>query len=111
MSDTLIALVVSSALYLLVVGPVLAAFFYAVKRKEPGAIDRAVTDVQRFVDLGGRAHAELDATGSLDRFVELKHEARKHLWRPTSERAHSEPVSQIVRPVAAPSRSAERPAA
>jgi ABC-type transport system involved in cytochrome bd biosynthesis fused ATPase/permease subunit len=83
-SDTSIAISVLAALYLIVVGPVLAACFYAIRRKDGGAVERAATDVQRFIDLRERARAELAATGSLDRFIEQKHEARKHLWRPAT---------------------------
>jgi nucleoside-diphosphate-sugar epimerase len=106
-SDTAITFAVSLALFLLVAGPVLAVCFYAIGRKHPDALERAVADVERFIELRERAHAELAATGSLDRFIELKDEARKHLWRPASERAQPErrsseresaPVSQIVRP-------------
>jgi hypothetical protein len=103
-SDTAIALGVSLALYLLLAGPVLAVCF-AVRPKEPGAIERAVADVERFIELRERAHAELAASGSLDRFIEIKDEARKHLW-PASEHAQPKrrsskrerpPVSQNVR--------------
>ena len=75
----MIVLTVVSALYLLVVGPVLAACFYAIKREAPDSLDRAVADVQDFIDLRERAHAELAATGSLDRFIAIKNEARTHL--------------------------------
>ena len=75
----MITLAVISALYLLVVGPVLAACFRAIKREQPDALERAVADVQDFIDLRERAHAELAATRSLDRFVAIKNEARTHL--------------------------------
>jgi hypothetical protein len=103
-SDTTIAFGVSLALYLLLAGPVVAVCF-AVRGKETDAIERAVTDVERFIELRKRAHAELAATGSLDRFIEIKDEARKHLW-PASEHAQLQrrstkrecpPVSQNVR--------------
>jgi hypothetical protein len=103
-SDTAIAFGVSLALYLLLAGPVLAVCF-AVRPKEPDAIERAVADVERFIELRERARAELAATGSLDRFIEIKDEARKHLW-PVSEHVQPErrsskrerpPVSQNVR--------------
>jgi hypothetical protein len=77
-----IALSVSVALYLLLVAPVLVAGFYAIRRREPGSIERAATDVQRFIDLREHARAELAETGSLDDFIAVKSEARKHLWRP-----------------------------
>ena len=82
MSDMQIALVVSVVLYVLVVGPVLAACLYATRRAKPDAIDRAATDVQHFIDLREHARAELAETGSLDDFIAIKAEARKHLWRP-----------------------------
>src|SRR6266511_1556585 len=106
-SDTSIALAVSLALYLLVAGPVLAVCFYAIARKPSDATERAVADVERFIELRERARKELAASGSLDRFIELKDEARRHLWQPASERAHparrsskpeTPPVSQIMRP-------------
>ena len=75
----MITLAVISALYLLVVGPALAACLHAIRREEPGALERAVADVQDFIDLRERAHAELAATGSFDRFVAIKNEARTHL--------------------------------
>jgi hypothetical protein len=75
----MIALAVVSALYLLVVGLVLVACLYAIKREEPDSLERAVADVQDFIDLRERAHAELAATGSLDRFIAIKNEARTHL--------------------------------
>jgi hypothetical protein len=87
--ETLIALAVSLVLYVLVVGPVLAACFYAVRRKEAGAVERAAADVQHFIELRERAHAELVATGSLDRFAVVKNEARKHLWRSRAEGARA----------------------
>jgi hypothetical protein len=89
----MIALAVSVVLYVLVAGPVLAAFFYAIKREEPDAHERAAADVQRFIELRERAHAELAATGSLEHFAAVKDEARKHLWPPRSERAHPSEVS------------------
>jgi hypothetical protein len=103
-SDTAIAFGVSLALYLLLAGPVVAVCF-VIRRKETDAIERAVADVERFIELRERARAELAATGSLDRFIEIKDEARKHLW-PASEHAQPErrssnrerpPVSQNVR--------------
>jgi hypothetical protein len=105
-SDTTIAIALTLALYLLVAGPVLLACFYAIRRREPNALERAATDVQRFIDLRERAHAELAATGSLDRFIEIKNEARKHLWRPVSQRAH--PSAEAVS--ARAERGDERPA-
>jgi hypothetical protein len=75
----MLAIALVSALYLLVVGPVLVACFYAIKREEPDSLERAVADVQDFIDLRERAHAELAATGSLDRFIAIKNEARTHL--------------------------------
>jgi hypothetical protein len=81
---------VSVALYLLVAGPVLAVCLYAIARDEPDAVERAVADVERFIDLRERAHTELAATGSFDRFIEIKDEARKRLWRPASGRARHE---------------------
>src|SRR6266540_4860260 len=105
-SETAIAFGVSLALYLLVAGPVLAVCFYAIARKPSDATERAVADVERFIELRERARTELAASGSLDRFIELKDEARRHLWQPASERAHPErrsskpetpPVSQIMR--------------
>ena len=75
----MIALTVVSALYLLVVVPVLAACFSAITREAPDSLDRAVADVQDFIDLRERAHAELAATGSFDRFAAIKNEARTHL--------------------------------
>jgi hypothetical protein len=96
-SDTAIGLAVSVALYLLLVAPVLVAGFYAIRRREPGGIERAATDVQRFIDLRERARAKLAATGSLDDFMAAKGEARKHLWRPSSDsRTHEDLVA--VRP-------------
>jgi hypothetical protein len=86
-SATTIAIALSLALYLLVTGPVLLAGFYAIRRRDPSGLERAATDVQRFIDLRERARAELAATGSLDRFIEIKNEARKHLWQPASYRA------------------------
>jgi hypothetical protein len=77
----MVALAICLALYLLVAGPVLAAGLRAISREEPDALERAVTDVQRFVELRDRARAELAATGSLDRFAELKSEARAQLSR------------------------------
>jgi hypothetical protein len=105
-SATTIAIVLSLALYLLVTGPVLLACFYAIRRREPDALERAATDIQRFIDLRERAHAELAATGSLDRFIEIKNEARKHLWRPASQRA--QPSAEAVR--ARAERGGKRPA-
>jgi hypothetical protein len=74
-----ISVSVLSALYLLVVGPVLAVCFSAIRREAPDSLDRAVTDVQDFIDLRERARAELAATGSFDRFGAIKNEARTHL--------------------------------
>ena len=75
----MIPIAVVTALYLLVVGPVLAACLHAIKREEPDSLERAVADVQDFIELRERAHAELAATGSLDRFIAIKNEARTHL--------------------------------
>jgi nucleoside-diphosphate-sugar epimerase len=86
-SDTWIAVVVSIGLCLLTVGPPLVLCLYAVWRRRPDANARAVDDVQRFVELTDNARAELAATGSLDRFLVLKGEARTYLWPSPSERA------------------------
>jgi nucleoside-diphosphate-sugar epimerase len=86
-SDTWVAVVVSIALCVLIIGPPLMLCLYAVWRTGPDAYARAVDDVGRFVELTGRARAELAATGSLDRFMVLKDEARKQLWPSPSERA------------------------
>jgi hypothetical protein len=82
------------SLFVLLVAPVLAAGFYAIKRTDAGANVRAATDVQRFIDLRDRARAELAATGSLDDFVAAKAEARTHLWRRNSDsRTHEHRVA------------------
>jgi nucleoside-diphosphate-sugar epimerase len=86
-TDTWVAIAVSIALYVLVVGPLLTVCLHAVWRRSPDANARAVDDVQRFVELTDRARAELAATGSLDRFILLKDEARRHLWPSASERS------------------------
>jgi hypothetical protein len=95
-TGTWIAITVLLVVYLLFVGPFLAIGFYAVLRKDSGALDRAVADVGRFIELRERAQAELAATGSLDRFVALKDEARKHLWRSASERVRPQRPSGRV---------------
>jgi len=94
MSDMQIGLAVSLALYVLIVGPVLAACLYATRRAKPDSIERAAADVQHFIDLREHAHAELAATGSLDDFIAIKNEARRHLWHPSSERARPGPKRQ-----------------
>jgi hypothetical protein len=88
-SKTVITLAVLVALYLLVAGPLLALCFYVISSGRPEAVERAIADVERFIELRERGRAELADTGSLDRFVELKHEARKHLWRAAGERAQT----------------------
>ena len=83
----IIGVSVSVALYLLLVAPVLVAGAYAIRRREPGSIERATTDVQHFIELRERAHAKLVETGSLDEFAAIKNEARKRLWQPRTPRA------------------------
>jgi 2-alkyl-3-oxoalkanoate reductase len=85
--DTWVAVVFSIALGVLIIGPPLMLCLNAVWRRSPDANARAVDDVERFVELTAEARAELATTGSLDRFMALKGEARKHLWPPPSERA------------------------
>ncbi len=79
-STTWIVVASSLALYLLVAAPVVAGCLYAIRRKGPDALPRAVRDVERFIELRERARSELARTGSLERFAERKDEARKHLW-------------------------------
>jgi nucleoside-diphosphate-sugar epimerase len=86
-SDTWVAVAVSIALCVLIIGPPLLVCLYAVWVRSPDANARAVSDVERFVELTGRARAELAATGSLDRFIALKDEARKQIWPSPAERA------------------------
>lgn len=76
----MIAVAVSVGLYVLLVAPILAAGFYAIRREKPGSIEQAAADVQHFIELRERAQARFDETGSLDEFAAIKTEARKHLW-------------------------------
>jgi hypothetical protein len=78
--------IASAASYLLVAVPVLTACLYAIWRGNADAHEQAVADVARFVALREQARSELAATGSFDRFRELKDEARRQLWPAASER-------------------------
>jgi nucleoside-diphosphate-sugar epimerase len=111
-SDTWVAVVVSTALCVLIIGPPLLLCLYAAWQRGPDANARAVDDVERFVELTNRARAELKATGSFDRFIVLKDEARRHIWPSPAERARrrrqadevtgttvSQAVSEVSRPV------------
>jgi hypothetical protein len=107
-STTWIVIASSLALYLLVVAPVVACSVYAIRKKAPDALWRAVVDVERFVELRDHARSELLRTGSLERFVELKDEARKHLWPLDGRVGHAE--EDVARQVVPEPRSARRPA-
>lgn len=76
----MIAVAVSLGLYLLLVAPILAGGFYAIRREKPGSIELAAADVQHFIELRERALARFAETGSLDEFAAVKTEARKYLW-------------------------------
>jgi hypothetical protein len=82
---TWVSIAASIAVYVLIAGPLLAACLYAVWRRSRDPDDHAVEDVQRFIELSDRARAELAATGSLDRFMARKAEARAALWRSTED--------------------------
>ncbi|HZQ65047.1 MAG TPA: hypothetical protein VFA66_07470 [Gaiellaceae bacterium] len=110
-AETWAAIGVSAAVTLLLIGPALAAAFLVVERciADPSGYDRAIDDVQRFVDLTERSRALLRSAPRLplldpagadavsaatDRALTVKEAARRALWGAPA-RSGAEPADAL----------------
>jgi hypothetical protein len=109
--ETCAAIACSAVLTLLLLGPAVAVAWIAFERciADADSYDRAIDDVQRFIDLTERSRAQLRdarrlplfdeagaeaASAAIERALALKHKARRALWTPLSDDASEQTMTR-----------------